>query len=191
MGVNPTRRPPGPPGPERAEAFQLSDGREVVVRPIAPADAAPIAASYHLLNEDEVRRRFLHLLKVLDEAHLRQVTEPQAGSEFVVVAAEPLPPGDALVAAVARLARETDEPGRAEFGILVSHFVAGLGLGRLLMQRLIEWCREHGVRELWGDVLEDNVAMLELASHLGFEREPLAESPGLVRVRLRLPLVHH
>jgi GNAT superfamily N-acetyltransferase len=189
--VNASTSPPGLSRTGRAETFQLSDGREVVVRPIAPADAAPIAASYHLLNEEEVRRRFLHLLKALDEAHLRQLTQPDADSEFVVVAAEPLPPGDALVAAVARLARDTNDSSRAEFGILVSHFVAGRGIGRLLMQRLVEWCRENGVRELWGDVLEDNLAMLELASQLGFRRETVAGSPGLVRVSLGLPAVHH
>ena len=178
--MNASLPPPGQPRTERAEAFQLSDGREVVVRPIAPADAAPIAASYHLLNEEEVRRRFLHLL-----------THPAEGSEFVVVAAEPLPPGDALVAAVARLARDDEDASRAEFGILVSHFVAGRGLGRLLMQRLIEWCRANGIRELWGDVLEDNAPMLELASHLGFRRETVPDSPGLVRVTLPLPNVRH
>ena len=163
----------------------------MVVRPIAPADAAPIAAAYHLLNEEEVRRRFLHLLKALDEPHLRHLTEPQADSEFVVVAAEPLPPGDALVAAVARLARDPRDASCAEFGILVSHFVVGRGLGRLLMQRLIEWCRENGVRELWGDVLEDNAPMLEVARHLGFSREAVEGAPDLVRVRLVLPIVRH
>ena len=189
--MNASLPPPGQPRTERAEAFQLSDGREVVVRPIAPADAAPIAASYHLLNEEEVRRRFLHLLKSLDEQHLRQLTHPAEGSEFVVVAAEPLPPGDALVAAVARLARDDEDASRAEFGILVSHFVAGRGLGRLLMQRLIEWCRANGIRALWGVVLEDNPPMLELASHLGFRRETVPDSPGLVRVTLPLPNVRH
>lgn len=179
------------PGPRRAEAFQLSDGREMVVRPIQPEDAAPIAASFHLLNEDEVRRRFLHILKSLGEEHLHQLTHPPADSEFVVVAAEPLPPGEALVAAVARLARDTHNPARAEFGILVSHFVIGLGLGRLLMLRLIEWCRENAVTELWGDVMDDNTPMLELASRLGFHRTSIHGSPGLVRITLPLEPTRH
>lgn len=178
-------------GPERSETFQLSDGREMLVRPIRPEDAEPIAASFHLLNEDEVRRRFLHILKSLAAEHLRQLTHPATGSEFVVVAAEPLPPGEALVAAVARLSRDTDKPSRAEFGILVSHFVVGLGLGRLLMLRLIEWCRENAVSELWGDVMDDNTPMLELATHLGFHRESMSGSQGLVRVTLPLPATRH
>lgn len=191
IGVNASPRSRSPKGPERAEVFQLSDGRQLVVRPIAAADAAPIAASFHLLNEDEVRRRFLHILKSLGEAHLRQLTQPSPESEFVVVAAEPLPPGEALVPAVARLSRDKDDPSRAEFGILVSHFVIGLGLGRLLMQRLIEWCKAHGVAQLWGDVMEDNTPMLELANHLGFHREALAGSPGLIRISLQLAPTKH
>lgn len=191
IGVNASTRSRTATGPERVEAFQLSDGREMVVRPIQPADAAPIAASFHLLNEDEVRRRFLHILKSLAEEHLHQLTHPAMGSEFVVVAAEPLPPGEALVAAVARLSRDTDDPSRAEFGILVSHFVIGLGLGRLLMQRLIEWCRENAVTQLWGDVMDDNTPMLELATHLGFHRESMSGSQGLVRITLQLSPTRH
>lgn len=173
--------------PERAELVRLPDRRELVIRPICEEDSAPIAAAFQLLNEDEVRKRFLHVLKALSEAHLYQLTHPAPGAEFVVVAAEPLPPGEALVPAVARLARDDDQPERAEFGLLVSHFVVGLGLGRLLLQRLIDWCGRHGIKILWGDVMDDNTAMLELATRLGFHRETIRGSPGLVRISLKVP----
>lgn len=187
MLVNAVRRARTPHRPDRAELVRLVDGRELVIRPIRPEDAAPIAASFLLLNEDEVRRRFLHILKALSEEHLSQLTHPAPGSEFVVVAAEPLPAGDALVAAVARLSRDRENGARAEFGILVSHFVVGLGLGRLLLQRLIEWSEQGDVQELWGDVMDDNTAMLELANKLGFHREAILGSSGLIRISLRLP----
>jgi GNAT superfamily N-acetyltransferase len=187
MAVNVASPSRSPPATDRAELMRLADGRELLIRPIQPADAAPIAASFHLLNEDEIRRRFLHILKALGEEHLHHLTHPQPGSEFVVVAAEPLPPGQALVAAVARLSRDRSDGSRAEFGILVSHFVVGLGLGKVLMQRLIEWASEGKVRVLWGDVMEDNRPMLELASTLGFERESVPGSAGLIRISLRLP----
>lgn len=183
MLVNATRRSRQPSGPDRAESVHLSDGRELVIRPIFPEDAGPIAASFHLLNEDEVRRRFLHILKALSEAHLRLLTHPVPDSEFAVVAAEPLPPGEALVAAVARLSRQGN---RAEFGILVSHFVVGIGIGRLLMARLIAWSELNGVEELWGDVMDDNRPMLDLANKLGFHRESIPGSQGLIRITLQL-----
>lgn len=184
--MNAVRRRRAQVDPERSDRITLIDARELVVRPIDPADAGPITASFHLLNEDEVRRRFLHILKALGEEHLRQLTHPERGRDFVVVAAEPLPPGEALVGAVARLARDRDDETRAEFGILVSHFVVGLGLGRVLMQRLIEWAQLHGVEALWGDVMDDNTAMIELAARLGFHRETISGSPGLVRITLAL-----
>jgi RimJ/RimL family protein N-acetyltransferase len=175
------------PDPARSELLRLGDGRDVVVRPIDPADAQPIAASFHLLTEDEIRRRFLHPLKAFSEEHLRKLTHPVEGDEFAVVAAEPLPPGEALVGAVARLSRDSHDSGRAEFAILVSHVLGGQGLGRLLMQRLIDWSQRHGVRELWGDVMDDNTPMLELAGRLGFHRENMFGAPGLIRVSRQFP----
>lgn len=177
------RRAQRQPDPGRIEDVLLRDQRRLRLRAIAPADAPLIAATFELLNEDEVRRRFLHPIKSLGEEHLQRLTHPEKGREFVVVAAEPLPPGEALVGAVARLSCDDDDPRRAEFGILVSHYVSGLGLGRRLLERLFEWCRQHGIRELWGDVMDDNTPMLHLAESLGFHREVLLGSPGLVRIR--------
>ena len=58
------RRSPAKSDPERAELVRLPDQRELVIRPICAEDAAPIAGAFQLLNEDEVRRRFLgHELK--------------------------------------------------------------------------------------------------------------------------------
>lgn len=180
------RRASRPGNPLRKQTITLADGRKLVVRPINARDAGPISASFQLLHEDEVRRRFLHILKALGEEHLHHLTHPEPGREFVVVAAEPLPPGDALVGAVARLACNQEDGSRAEFGLLVSHFVSGLGLGRLLMERLVQWSTQHQVLELWGDVMDDNAAMLELAGKLGFRKEAIAGSSGLVRIRLQI-----
>jgi RimJ/RimL family protein N-acetyltransferase len=187
--VNAVRRTrkPALPDPARSELLRLGDGRDVVVRVIDPADAAPIAASFQLLHDDEVRRRFLHPLKALSDEHLDKLTHPIEGDEFAIVAAEPLPPGEALVGAVARLSRDSHDGGRAEFAILVSHFLGGQGLGRILMHRLLDWSQRHDVRELWGDVMEDNTAMLQLAGRLGFHRENMFGAPGLIRVTRHFP----
>lgn len=175
------------PDPYRIENLCLPNGRHVQIRPIAELDAVPIRASFHLLNEDEVRKRFLHPIKALGEEHLFQLTHPAPDDAFVVVASEPLPPGDALIGAAARLARDNDDRSRAEFGILVTHFVARQGLGRVLMERLLEWSTQHGLKALWGDVLEDNTPMLHLAATLGFHREAILGTPGLIRVTRQFP----
>jgi RimJ/RimL family protein N-acetyltransferase len=68
----------------------------------------------------------------------------------------------------------------------VSHFLAGQGLGVLMLKQLIRWAKLKRLDELYGDVLDENSAMLGLAQHLGFSREPLAHDPGIIRVRMPL-----
>lgn len=171
--------------PERTEVLRLSDGRELWLRPVCAADRAPIAGGFTLLGEEEVRRRYLHPVKELSDDYLQPLVNPVPGESFAVVAAEPLPPGEALVGALARLNRE---PGKdsAEFAILVSRFIAGQGLGTLLMRRLIEWAEVHGIRQIWGEVMDDNLPMIRLAQSLGFQRDTSEESPNLLRVSLEL-----
>jgi GNAT superfamily N-acetyltransferase len=74
----------------------------------------------------------------------------------------------------------------AEFALVVQHQFAGQGVGTLLMQRLIAACRALGAAEMWGDVLAENGAMLELCEHLGFSRHPNFGDPGVIRVTLPL-----
>ena len=167
------------------ENVRLSNGRDVLIRPIRPEDAVPLRAGFPLLQPDEVRQRFLHPMKELSMEQAERLTRPNTRREFALVAAEPLPPGEALVGAVARIA--VDEDGLAgEFAILVSHYINGMGLGRHLMRRLVRWAKGRKLERVYGEVLESNLPMQALAASLDFRREP-GESPGLVRMVLDLP----
>jgi len=167
------------------ENVRLGNGREVLIRPIRPEDAITLRAAFPLLQPDEVRQRFLHPMKELSVDQAERLTRPNTRREFALVAAEPLPPGEALVGAVARLV--VDDNGRdAEFAILVSHYVAGMGLGRHLMRRLVRWAKGRKLERIYGDVLESNLPMQALAASLDFRREA-GEAPGLVRMVLDLP----
>jgi RimJ/RimL family protein N-acetyltransferase len=164
--------------------IRLPNGREVLIRPIRPDDAVPLRAGFPLLQPEEIRQRFLYAVKELTPEMAERLTRPDPRCEFAIVAAEPLPPGEALVGAVARVAI-VDGTREAEFAILVSSFIAGMGMGRHLMRRLVRWGRGKKLERLYGDVLEHNLAMLALAQSLGFRREA-ADAPGLVRVVLDL-----
>ncbi|MFT4179246.1 MAG: GNAT family N-acetyltransferase [Thermomonas sp.] len=167
------------------ENVRLANGRELLIRPIRPEDAEPLRAAFVLLEPDEVRQRFLHQQKELGADQAQRLTHPNPRREFALVAAEPLPPGEALVGAVARIS--IDDNGKdAEFAILVSHYINGMGLGRHLMRRLVRWAKGRKVQRIYGDVLENNLPMQSLAQSLGFSREFSGE-PGLVRVVLDLP----
>lgn len=158
----------------------------MLIRPIRPEDAEPLRAGFSLLRPDEIRQRFLYAIKELTPEAASRLARPDPEQEFALVAAEPQPPGEALIGAVARIAI-TPGTREAEFAILVSHFISGMGLGRHLMLRLVRWARRKQLVRLYGDVLEHNTAMLALAQSLGFQREA-SDSPGLARIALDLAL---
>jgi RimJ/RimL family protein N-acetyltransferase len=164
------------------ETLTLDDGRVLWLRPIQPADAEPLRATFGLLTPDEVRMRFLHPLTELTPEMARRFTALDPQHEFALVLAEPYPPGEALVGAVVRASVEPQGEA-AEFALIVSHFIGRQGLGRLLMHKLFDWARWRGIRRLYGDVLVENTAMLAMCRSLGFQREAGSE-PGIVRVVL-------
>jgi acetyltransferase len=64
--------------------------------------------------------------------------------------------------------------------------MTGMGLGSLLMRRLIDYARGRGLQEIFGHVLQVNRPMLAIARRLGFEATVDRDDPELKLVRLRL-----
>lgn len=71
--------------------------------------------------------------------------------------------GEAHILGVSRYYLDP-ETGEAEFALVVGDAHQRQGLGRHLMQRLIEIARDRGVRRLTGLVLRENGPMLALTS---------------------------
>jgi acetyltransferase len=85
---------------------------------------------------------------------------------------------------VARAAVDPDNI-TAEFAVVVRSDLKGHGLGALLMDKLLRYCRARGTRQMVGETLPDNQRMLELARRLGFT---LAADSRQGTVRLQLAL---
>ena len=56
------------------ENVRLSNGRDVLIRPIRPEDAVLLRAGFALLQPDEVRQRFLHPMKELSADQAERLT---------------------------------------------------------------------------------------------------------------------
>ena len=115
------------------DQIRLANGREILIRPVRPDDAEPLRAGFALLGPEEIRQRLVAPLPELSAEMADRLTRPDPRTEFALVAAEPLPPGDAVVGGVARVAMV---PGTrdGQFMILISSYIAGLGAGRQLMR---------------------------------------------------------
>jgi RimJ/RimL family protein N-acetyltransferase len=124
-------------------------------------------------------------MRELTPAHALALADIDARRAFALVLADPGPPGQARIHAVARVS--IDEPTReAEFAIVLVGELAGHGLGTYMLRKLIQWCRRKRLTALYGNVLSDNHGMLTVADHLGFRRTTMPQEPGLLRVHLPL-----
>ncbi|HOV58940.1 MAG TPA: GNAT family N-acetyltransferase [Rhodanobacteraceae bacterium] len=171
--------------PAEGERIVLADGRELVLRPIHAGDVAALQRGFAHLSTEEVRLRFLHVMKELPNELAERLCRLDPEREIAFVLADPPGTPDAEIHAVSRAFIDPVTEG-AEYALIVQKAYTGLGLGYHLMQRLIAACRARGVRELWGDVLAENHAMLQMCGALGFERHAALHDPGVVRVTLRL-----
>jgi len=168
------------------EEFVLNNQRAILIRPIRPEDAAPLQGVFPLLLPAELRDAMAGPGGELDEAAAATLCRPDPKTELVLVGAEPYAPGEAVIASLAR-ARIVPHTRQARFTILLGRHVAGLGLGRHLVQKLVKWSRGRYLDRLYGDIPETNRPMLDLCASMGFtpSQEP-GVPPGLVRLVLDL-----
>ena len=69
----------------------------------------------------------------------------------------------------------------ASFGIAVRKRYRGLGIGRAMMEHLMEWAIEHGARKLWLSVFSTNTRAVSFYESLGFREECRKKGQYLVK----------
>jgi acetyltransferase len=152
---------------ELERPVSVAGGRQLLLRPIRPEDEPALVRGFGRLSEDEIRSRFFAPMKQLPHVAAARFTQIDYDREMAFVITEAGADGVVELHAVARLVADPDN-ARAEFAIIVERALTGLGLGSLLMSRLIDYARSRGIGEIYGDVLDHNVAMRALCRTLGF-----------------------
>jgi acetyltransferase len=170
---------------ELEEAFEDAAGRRLVLRPILPEDEPALRAVFARLTPEEVRFRFFVPLKMLDHLMAARFTQIDYDRQMALVLTEPGIPGTRDIHGVVRLIEDPNRE-RAEFAIFVERSLAGQGLGKRLVQHIIDYARTRGIGEIWGEVLADNHRMLTLCREFGFAETRALLEPGVVRVALQL-----
>jgi len=170
---------------ELEEHIRLADGREVLIRPIRPEDEPGFQKIFASLTPEEVRMRFLHPMNMLPHDQAARLTQIDYDREMALVIEGPDQEGEPELYGGVRISADPDLE-RAEYAIMLRHDMTGLGLGPMLMRRIIEYARGRGIAEIYGEVLEENEAMLRLCRALGFTVKAEKDDPGIMFVSLRL-----
>jgi acetyltransferase len=172
------------PYPRELEDWVQWQGQALLVRPIRPEDAPAHLAFFDALTPDDVRYRMFVRVRELTASQLARFTQIDYDREMAFVATRPGAGGADETLAVGRVVADPDNVS-AEFAVTVRSDLKGTGLGMLMMEKLIAYCRRRGTREIVGEVLPQNARMIGLVRKLGFEVSRAGEE-GVRTVRLEL-----
>lgn len=160
------------------------NGRRLLLRPIRPEDEAQHLRFLDKIDADDLRMRLFYSKREISHAELARLTQINCESEMAFIATTvAVGDGKPETLGVVRAIADPDNLS-TEMAIIVRSDLKGSGLGRLLLEKMIRYCRERGLSEMTASVLQANQRMLALAKRIGFTA--VASAGGVVELRLGL-----
>jgi GNAT superfamily N-acetyltransferase len=156
--------------------------KAIQIRPIRPADRAPLAEGFERLGEESRYRRFLVPHGRLTPAELRYLTEVDHHDHEALVAIDA---ASGRGIGVARYVRLSDHPDAAEVAVAVADDWQGQGIGTQLMNALADRARAEGVSRFTALALASNPAILALLRDLG-DVEVVDRQSGTIELSIAL-----
>lgn len=163
------------------KAVTGKDGTPITLRPIRPEDEPLIRQFHETLSDRSVYLRYfgpLVLSERVTHERLARVCFADYNREIPIVAER-----EGQIIAVGRLSR-LHQAATARLTLLVSDRFQGHGIGRLMMQHLLDIGRKEKLARIIAHILEDNVAMQKLCEKHGFCINPLEK--GIVKAEIHL-----
>jgi len=163
---------------------QLDDGTPFTIRPIRPEDAQSEQDFVSKLSSQTKHFRFMGGLTKLTPTMLARFTQIDYDREMALLALTE-DDGKQEQQGVARYVVNKDDTS-CEFAVVVSDRLQHHGIGKRLMNALMDAARTQGLTLIEGTVLSDNHAMLDLMTRLGFTIKPSYQERGLMIVGRQL-----
>ncbi len=167
------------------ECAKLKSGQKILMRPIRPEDEHRHVQFFEKLTPEDLRMRFMGYYHQFSRPQFAQLTQIDYDREMAFIACilEDDVQKDTL--GVVRSFFDPDNI-RAEFAIVVRSDLKGGGLGTLLMDKMIRYCRQREIKELTGYTLRENAGMQALAKKFGFLTEIDPDDKESIILRLNM-----
>jgi acetyltransferase len=179
-GGDPSARFAFRPYPAELEENITVAGKTMLIRPMRAEDEPAVHAFIAKMSPEDLRLRFFQPMKTLSHTIAARLTQLDYDREMAFVLVND---GDPL--GVVRLHREARGTS-GEFAITVRSDQHGMGIGTLLMERIVSYARKIGLKTVFGVVLSENRSMLSLARRVGFQPKSQPDDPSVIRVELSL-----
>ena len=158
----------------------IDGGLRLKVRPIRPEDETRLAEMVARSSAEDIRLRFLGPLREFPHLLAARLSQIDYDREMAFVAIDEREgPSHGEILGVSRFIADPDNE-TAEFAVMVRSDLKGRGLGYQLMRDILACAAQRGIKKVYGDVLSENITMLQMAAELGFVRESTQD--GIVRI---------
>jgi len=164
--------------------IQLSDGTDIVIRPIRPEDAEIEARFVRELSNEAKYFRFMNSLQELSQEMLVRFTQIDYHNEMALIAVRSIDAGEEQIG-VARYSTNLDKTS-CEFALVVSDQWQSRGIAHHLMRNLMEIARDRNLERMDGQVLSNNRKMLELVRSFHFQVNNDPDDSTVMKVEARL-----
>lgn len=165
------------------EAVQLKNGQQCIFRPILPEDEPLLQQFIAQVTKEDLYYRYFSEINEFTHDDLANMTQIDYDREMAIVAVRQHQGRDEIIG-VTRAISDADNID-AEFSVLVRSDLKGLGLGKRLLEKMIIYTRQHGLKQLNGITMPGNRGMVTLARKLGFAIDVQLED-GIVGLSLLL-----
>lgn len=163
----------------------LRDGEKVLIRPLTVADGKLYPDFLSEVTAEDLRLRFFAPMREVSPALIDKLIhyDPAHAMAFIAIAE-----ASGKMLGVVRLHDDgADDSG--EFAILLRSYLKGHGLGWLMMKHMIANAKAKGLKTVRGQVLAENVTMLQMCGELGFHIADDPNERGVKQVALPLDQV--
>ena len=168
---------------ELEELVTLKDGSQALFRPILPEDEPLLKAFILKVTKEDLYYRYFSEINEFTHEDLANMTQIDYDREMAFVAIRTTDDQNEIIG-VTRAVSDPDNID-AEFSVLVRSDLKGLGLGRRLLDKMINYAAEHGLQRLTGITMPNNQGMITLARKLGFDVD-IQIQDGIVNLSLTL-----
>ena len=167
------------------ENVTLKNGIRILLRPIIAEDEVRHHVFDNGLSKEDRYKRYFSQRGSMTHEEMAMLTQIDYEREMAFIAVRIDQQNEEQeILAIIRASIDPDNI-EAEFGMIVSAELQGLGLGSILLKKLISYQKNKGTQYLAGMTMLSNTGMAMLAKKLGFSIERDIEE-GIINMHMEL-----
>ncbi|PMG78195.1 protein acetyltransferase [Shewanella sp. 10N.286.51.B7] len=152
---------------ELEQTAVLKNGLKVMLRPILPEDEPKHLAFDNSLSDEDRYKRYFGVRSRMTHEEMAVLTQIDYAREMAFIATAEDDNGESITLGAVRASTDPDNT-EAEFAMAVRGDYQGIGLGKLLLEKLVDYYKTTDTPVLAGFTMFENRSMANLAKNLGF-----------------------